>query len=201
MNSYDKSYDSLAKAAKEILEGNTSEDDKGLYPELPEDVEITEARLGPRADRSSARVSQSLEFLSFALRKGSELNKEINKTTGDNYDREFKDMKDSLDKVFDAFEDMQYQIRMNEENTSEGEELDEESLTEARSMDFNRTSQMLESLSSMLRKGSNLNKEVNKILGGNKNRDFKEMKDSLDVIYDIFQDIEGEIDRALNTYY
>ena len=54
----------------------------------------------------------------------------------------------------------------------------EETIEEAKSMDINRTSRFIDELEGSLKRGSKLNKEVNKILGGNYDRDFKEMQDS-----------------------
>ena len=80
-------------------------------------------------------------------------------------------------------------------------EILERKLTEARSMDINRTSRFIDELAVSLKRGSKLNKEVNKTPGGsnprgtlNYDRDFKTMQDAMDIIFDTWQSIEGEIE-------
>ena len=80
-------------------------------------------------------------------------------------------------------------------------EILEKNLTEARSMDINRTSRFIDELAVSLKRGSKLNKEVNKTPGGsnprgtlNYDRDFKTMQDAMDIIFDTWQSIEGEIE-------
>ena len=82
MEDFTKSYDSLAEAAKEIL-------DENFYRNMSVDD-----------------VTRAVDALSNVLRKGSYLNKELNKRLGGNYDRDFKEMKDALDEVYEKWEDL-----------------------------------------------------------------------------------------------
>jgi hypothetical protein len=82
MEDFNKKHDSLAEAAKEIL-------DENFYRTMSVDD-----------------VTRAVDALSNVLRKGSNLNKELNKRLGGNYDRDFKEMKDALDEVYDKWEDL-----------------------------------------------------------------------------------------------
>lgn len=73
-----------------------------------------------------------------------------------------------------------------------------ESIEEAKSMIINRASIIVNELEVSLQKGSRLNKEINKTLGGNYDRNFKEMQDSMDDIFDAWNDIESEIDMRMS---
>ena len=82
MQDFNKSYDSLAASAKEILKGNTSEDDKGLYQQfeaeetlnilIDEAIELNEDEL--KALLKDAGIS--------LLRKGGKLLLKVAKGTG-----------------------------------------------------------------------------------------------------------------------
>ena len=136
------------------------------------------------------RASNIVNELEVSLQKGSRLNKEINKTLGGNYDRDFKEMQDSMDDIFDAWNDIESEIDM--------KMTEEASITEAKSAIINRTSRNISDLEVMLKRGSKLNKEINKTLGGNYDRNFKEMQDSMDDIFDAWNDIESEIDMRMS---
>ncbi len=135
------------------------------------------------------RASRFVAELSASLTKGSKLNKEVNKTLGGNYDRDFKEMQDSMDDIYDAWQDIEAEVDMNEEVT----------IDEAKSMNVSRTSRYIIELGALLKRGSKLNREINKTLGGNYDRDFKQMEDSLDDIHDAFMDIEAEIEMNEST--
>ena len=85
MEDFNKKHDSLAEAAKEIL-------DENQYRNMSVDD-----------------VTRAVDALSNVLRKGSNLNKHINKTRGGpgvNFDRDFKELKDAMDEVYEKWEDL-----------------------------------------------------------------------------------------------
>ena len=85
MEDFNKKHDSLAESAKAIL-------DENQYRNMSVDD-----------------VTRAVDALSNVLRKGSNLNKHINKTHGGpgvNFDRDFKELKDAMDEVYEMWEDL-----------------------------------------------------------------------------------------------
>jgi hypothetical protein len=158
--------------------GMDDRDIKDLFPELLEAKSMIINR--------AVRIVDELETM---LKKGSRLNKEVNKTLGGNYDRDFKEMQDSMDDIYDTWKDIEGEIGM-----MMSEEVE---ISEAKGRETNRAVRNIDELETMLKRGSKLNREVNKTLGGNYDRDFKEMQDSMDDIFDTWKDIEGEIDMMM----
>jgi len=141
MQDFNKKHDSLAETAKEILDENRYKDmsvDEKAYWQVVKLIDTLKDTLKKESKSNKTRqegvnfdrdfkeildenqyrnmsvddVTRAVDALSNVLRKGSNLNKYMNKTRGGpgvNFDRDFKELKDAMDIVYEKWEDLVWQ--------------------------------------------------------------------------------------------
>jgi len=180
MKDFNKKYDSLAEAAKEIL-------DENRYKNMSVD-EVGYWRLRELIDTLSKQAD--------TLKTTYKSNKRISKTQYKNMsvdEKAYWRLRELIDTLSDTLKTGSKSNKTQREEVNFNRDtMDVVYENQYRNMSVDDVTRAVDALSNVLRKGSNLNKHINKTRGGpgvNFDRDFKELKDAMDEVYEKWEDL------------